>query len=745
MGFGTEGNSIPPRELICARDDCDNALVADHPRRIYCDTHKAGARGHKRLNAARPCARPDCAKTLPVARSKRAGAKYCSDTCRKTMEKRRSAERRLNRQLEGATAALDEGTVAKYRRGATYKKLNQLGLGQLILDGSITQAEAAAQLSTTEASVSRAMRAVRFDTVAEAVSQAWEMDPTVAALFPREGLESLRQLGLDRQGTPIFDHLLNGLVEIFIVYQHTYWTIGSRQEKMIIKGFHEEWIAELILAWCFGLRVHLLTTPRHGKTEIIMRFCLWLIVMYPNVQILWIGASTKLAKQMCGGVKDHLSNNRQLILDTLGPRGSYEPALSDRKRTWGTEEFTVATRTAIGLKSPTLQALGATSTVAGNDVDFLVVDDLEERKTVAGEEVRATGKKKFAEIGERKEPRTAFCVIGSRQHPDDIPHSLMESPEWKIIERYAHDESCGKDPDDWDIHTDCMLIPEIRDYRWLMEQKSDPDLLGIEGQFELRYLGIATGMSDIVFRVNEIRSKALDKSRGIGRLALPAGRPIAGIDPASRATQAAFGWLWTPQTIYMIDSQTQEAGGFAGAFELIEWWYQPMDECLDICSVNHEHSGGHDIDLFIYEDNSSQIEFFRDPRFYALKQKYPGLKILQHNTGNNKHDPELGLTATAPFYHSGRINLPYGTVEARQKVNQLLRQLQLWTSDGYAKKGKSDVKMSSWFPFPRMLIWDKNHNVNKGSADREMAAVPYPDEYAGLRGFTDYDTLPWSI
>ncbi len=66
----------------------------------------------------------------------------------------------------------------------------------------------------------------------------------------------------------------------------------------------------------------------------------------------------------------------------------------------------------------------------------------------------------------------------------------------------------------------------------------------------------------------------------------------------------------------------------------------------------------------------------------------------------------------APRYHDGRISIPAGNNEARRKFRSLLRQLELWTTDGVIKKNvKTDVKMAQWFPFEYILKLEKNERA----------------------------------
>lgn len=70
----------------------------------------------------------------------------------------------------------------------------------------------------------------------------------------------------------------------------------------------------------------------------------------------------------------------------------------------------------------------------------------------------------------------------------------------------------------------------------------------------------------------------------------------------------------------------------------------------------------------------------------------------------------------------------------------LLRQLELWTTDGLNKRGKTDIKMAHWFPFPRILRWFKRDSKVKlrltsqqsyPSVGREMNSAPWQTLYPG--------------
>jgi len=700
----------PLRE--CSVDGCTNRLIDHHPRRKYCPDHADTTPPKVR------CAKPGCRK--PVSKKSKNG--YCSPAhaaWRKQLEREqrrldRKVERMANQVVEETAELMDDADVRRTRQEKVYRLLIANGYDRRILEGDITQKQAAEMLAVSEAAVSRAMAAVHRQGTLDDLEAEFAMDPTVAAMFPVEMFGELAAIGYDQRGTPAFERVLERLVEAFLCFQHTYMTIRGIH-KMIIEPFHIRWIRRMMLTFIFGRKAAAVSPPRHGKSELLIRWCVWRIVMFPNIRIMWIGATTPLAKIMVRSVKAHLEFNEQLIADTL-PKGKfYKPGPRDSGGQWDKQEIIVATRTSIGDKSPTLIALGRTATIPGRDVDDLIEDDMEDFDSTRGVDGRLYGKQKHGEIMERKELHTGVFVIGSRQHPEDVVSGLETQDEWDIIVDAAHDEDCGHDPDDFSLHHDCVLLPQVRPYHYLMSQKAEYEKQGLYGRYELRYLNAPVPTEGIIFDVEVIRDKACDRSRGVGLLELPPGTLIAGLDPTPRGQQAAFCWSWTPETLYMVDLETQEAGGFAGAIDVAKRWHQ-----------------AYGLTVWVYEDNSQQIEFFRDPRVDELRHTY-GIQFLPHTTGKNKHDKELGLSSMAPLYHTGGINLPYGTSEARKKTGILLRQLQLWSpSEGRQPKYKTDVRMASWFPFPRIQQMES-------SADGVEVVLDYTDGYMGA-SYGDIDT-----
>ena len=654
-----------------------------------------------------------------ISKSKRDGTKYCTSSCKVRAAQIRMEERA---RTDKAIAADDPG---KHRKGGVLDKITDNAMAQQIADGTMTITAAAELIHATPAAVSRAMGAWRIVRAQEREADRWEMAPEVAAMFPVHLFTELRAVGLPAEGSDKFEALMFRLEFAFWQFEHRYFTIGSMQLKFKVYPFHVESIREFIVAHVFATKVLILTPPRHGKSEMVLRFVAWLIIMYPNIQILWVAATLPLAKGMTGKLKGVFQHSELLIAETL-PKGKKYG--DKRAPIWTASEFTLFTRTDHTLKSPTFTAIGSNATVAGRDADFIGIDDLEERKTVETHEQRVKSKRKHAEIMERQETHTGVVTIASRQHPDDIPATLMQqegSMAWRVHSYPAHNDDCTLDDDVVAGHdkNGCVLAPEIVPYRILLEKKSGTETLAIPGRYELRYLQKSIPVDGMIFDIQLIREKCLDRSRIIGEIDLKVNyRLIAGMDPAPRGYQAAVLWAWTKYGTYLIDIVTTRGKGQLGAIQLFEDWFLKY-------GLTH----------WVYEDNMAKQDFFTRPDLIKVKDKYD-LTIEKHTTGNEKRDAEVGISSMAPWYHSGQFVLPYGNAESVKKTKLLLSQLQLWTTDGLQKGATvTDIKMASWFPYVRRLVrWDRTERAVKLELVSDQS-YPGLDGNTPSWGFTSYN------
>ena len=181
-------------------------------------------------------------------------------------------------------------------------------------------------------------------------------------------------------------------------------------EKYETADFHQKWINAILTAIDEGNEQMILSPPRHGKTDLLTHFAVWQICKNPNVRIMWVGGNEEIAKNAVGSVLDHLEHNQKLIEDFCIPGQAFKPKNRSGK-SWTAGQFTVATRTVTGIKSPTMVAVGKGGKILSRDTDLIIADDIEDHGTTIQPSAREQTRQWWTTtLSSRKEEHTAIAV-----------------------------------------------------------------------------------------------------------------------------------------------------------------------------------------------------------------------------------------------------------------------------------------------------------------------------------------------
>ena len=582
------------------------------------------------------CSNKGCEKKFTAHSNKKI---YCSDQCnRKAYYKRKKLEQ-----------ASTQMTVSRGEHYEDYVKL----YAEKVEKKLIQKQQVAKLLDVSNTIITKMHEAYKVDKVNLKKAEDWET--------PKEAIESLRK---------------------FEDFRDRYFKTETG-EKYETADFHQKWINAILTAIDEGNEQMILSPPRHGKTDLLTHFAVWQICKNPNVRIMWVGGNEEIAKNAVGSVLDHLEHNQKLIEDFCIPGQAFKPKNRSGK-SWTAGQFTVATRTVTGIKSPTMVAVGKGGKILSRDTDLIIADDIEDHGTTIQPSAREQTRQWWTTtLSSRKEEHTAIVIIGSRQHPEDLYNFLLENPQMHKIVEEAHSAECVKPETEFDEHTDCMLWEKKRSYKWLYSRLQAAETTGGKAIFEMVYLNKAFAEGIAMFDVEEIDS-CRDSNRIIGQV--PAGvKLIAGLDPASTGYQAAFLWAINTDTgkMYMIDIENQKGGGIIQARKTIKKWHE---------KYNLAH--------WVIEENGFQKAIRQDTEIKDYSARM-GIHLEGHQTQKNKFDPIYGVGSMQQLFEQKLINLPYGSAESETKSNIYRRQL-IYFSTGASKQSgrnnKSDVVMASWFP-----------------------------------------------
>lgn len=641
--------------------------------------------------------------------------KFCSDKCRSRDQKDGQLAKRKQRRNEDQS---------KERRGKTYQKITDavvrgaLDLEAWLDHNTVTNRYVAKLVDASEASVARTKQAFYIDRELIEARVEFEISTIPQELLGPDHAEMARMAVEDPEA---FEVALDLAVIAFSKWRTKYIHLAPNK-PFITRKFHLRWIRNTLKVIYTGGRGMIMSPPRHGKSELLVHFCVWLIIRNPDIRILWVGPNQEIAENMLGLVQSHLEENIELLRDYLPPGDTWKPRA--RGKLWSRTKFAVSQQD-YRIKQPTMWCVGVGGRILSMDCDFIIVDDPDDPDKAATEGGRLKTLNWFRiKLATRKMMHTGLMMISSRVHILDLYSTFIDDTEtWDVLVDKAHDQSkCGKSIVEFHTpeETECILFDEINPWEYLVEQ------LNVVGMalFEMIYLNQPRPDSILIFNPDLIREGCLDWTRGIGVDKVPERvRLIAGLDPASRATQAAFLWGYGDETgkTYMIDLETQKAGGVEGAIRVMRDW--------------HERYG---CEIWIVEDNGYQKTFFDDPRVRALKVEL-GLTIQPTHTGKIKHDADFGVAAMAAEYHEGNISLPYLGREAQRKVDMLIKELTVFTSEAKVqRRNQSDILMAHWFPWSRVIkSWR-----TEGFGEKKVQPNYHPS-YSGVRSLTGASHAPW--
>lgn len=661
--------------------------------------------------ADRKCGAAGCSAKIPAG--SRIDRKYCSDGCRDREAKRRYRKRSAVKAITGTEGVVTGSTFRADATGeaAIYLRQNP-SVTEAIMEGRITQAQVAQAIGVSPTAMGQGLGHILSENRAKASAESWTESDEAARLLGRD---------LDDPGADL-DDWLDAMVERFAEWRDRFFE--TSRGPFITRDFAKAWIRGVLTSIETGGRQLILSPPRHGKSELMVHFAVWLIIRNPNIRIIWIGGNSDISGDMVSAVKVTLEENEALRKAYLPPGNDWVPPWRKAKA-WGSTKFTVNTRS-INSKAPTMVAIGRAGKILSRDVDLIICDDIEDFDSTLQEGVRSqTRHWWFNTVESRKEEHTAWVTIGSRQHPDDLYSYLLEDDEWASIVDSAHDPECAIEESGLSSHIDCMLFPELRSYAWLEGKRRSAEAQGLLANFEMVYLNNPRPPGMAVFDRDAIEA-CYNPARGLGLPSFDEPRSlrlVAGLDPSATGYQAGFLWAYdtSDDVQYMVDIDNRSGGGIDPALALMERW-------------RAEYGCYH----WVIEENGFQRAIRQDPRVTTWASTH-GVYLEGHQTqGGNKNDPLFGVGGMSFLYEARRVDLPYRGEDARMKTTLYSRQMLSFVDQAdklRRQNRKSDVLMASWFPQKVIRRWQK---------ERQAAmSVDYEPSYQGW-DTTDLPDVPWS-
>lgn len=155
----------------------------------------------------------------------------------------------------------------------------------------------------------------------------------------------------------------------------------------------------------------------HYCTEVRI---LYEIIRNPNIRILLVSDAAGQAKTLLRGIKSHFEKNEEL----LATFGDYVTGAAK----WADDEIIVSKRSVVGMKEPTVHAVGTETTLPSRHYDIIIGDDLCTRDTTATDGQRQKLKSWFYKtLLPCLEPKGRLWLIGTRWDEEDLHGWLLDA------------------------------------------------------------------------------------------------------------------------------------------------------------------------------------------------------------------------------------------------------------------------------------------------------------------------------
>jgi len=474
------------------------------------------------------------------------------------------------------------------------------------------------------------------------------------------------------------------------------------------------------------------------STTLTVNYTVWRICRDPNVRIVIVSATEKMAKKFLYAVKQRLMNPAYSDLQRrFGPDGGFRATAES----WTATEIYLGGKDD-GEKDPTVQAIGMGGQIYGARADIIIVDDAVLLKNAHQweDQIDWLTQDVVTRLPEA-DPDAKLLVVGTRVGPVDLYQKLRDEfrdeDDRAVFTYFAQPAvlEYADDPSDWvslwpeTVDRDGVVTPKwpgralksrrdkVRPGTWaLVYQQQDVELNGVFDEKLVRA------------SIQESRRPGLllpmaERAKGMQGLYV-----VAGLDPAAAGFTAAvvLGVDRDSRKIYLLDAFNKADQSASQLRELIKTW-----------AIRYE------IKEFVVEQNAFQRFLVQDDdiRTFLFAR---GCVLRGHHTHRgNKNDPDFGVASMALLFDpqpDGKPTLLLPNANAANgAVSRLVEQLIVWQPQmKVTSAGQTDLVMALWFatlrarkfifdaPFPQRSHMP-NQFLSRGRTNRERTTINLHD------------------
>lgn len=442
------------------------------------------------------------------------------------------------------------------------------------------------------------------------------------------------------------------------------------------------------------------TPPEHGKsTTITMNYITWRIVNDPNIRIILVSKTQRMAETFVYGIKSRLTGPRyRKLQQEFGPPETYEGSADS----WTARSITLGQKDD-GQKDPTLQALGMGGQIYGARADLIVLDDCVTLDNAHDYEKQTLWLTQ--EVVTRLSKGGKVLVVGTRVSPNDLYRYLRDT--YPGVYTYFAQPAVlefAPDPGDWKTLWPMTVIDGEPEEKWDGPALSDRRAEVTAGTWQMAYMQADVSV-DAIFpekavlaAINGQRTAGLLRPGQVGHRenGMEGLYVLCTMDPALTGACAAIAYAVDRNTgkRWILDAHNERGMTPQTIRELIMVWtdrYKPSEWRI--------------------EKNAMQGMLTQDAplRDYLAGR---GCRLVEHFTGNNKWDDSYGVASMAALFLPAIEDPPRPTLvdfpatkfnqPAANAVKEMVGQLVAWqprekTIGKKAQPGSTDLVMALWF------------------------------------------------
>lgn len=447
----------------------------------------------------------------------------------------------------------------------------------------------------------------------------------------------------------------------------------------------KEWVRQ----FCENRNLMLNVPPRHMKSSIFSLWIpVWLLCRDRNERILLVSLTKESAKKWVSGIAEQLTANEDIITTF----GAFKPSrMGDTAWRPMAGTLMVQGRAKTTGVQYSVESRGSNQQILGMEATVCIVDDVTDKKIAESNEARVKQLdwlrgEVLSRIETQKSDASGRAVIvGQRLHIHDMYGQLQRQkyergpregdPLWHTIRTPAILQWPDENPDDPEPR---VLWPD----KWTFDELMlTYERVGGHATFSAMYQQEPIAEGEGVFLPEWWnRCRDYDRPGGLGvrttknSAQFPVSRVLS-IDPSVRQ----YHGLVVADVLY---DRTQffpvilEANRWKGTQRSI------IHEIQRVLDTYHP-------DYFVFEDVSFIQWLKEDPFFDELTQR---VRVIPHQTGRNKGDPDMGVESLAREVEFGQLRLPYGDDWGKKMSTALETE-----ANEFPHGATTDILMALWF------------------------------------------------